>query len=300
MSTVDSARVEESTRTIVLGDLSVDEPKRERRGVNVVLWIALALMSLVQLLPFWIAVTTAFKSASDSSPQIALPLASITWENFTTAVTQGDIFQAIFNSAIVTVIATALTCVLGACAAYPLARFATRVNKVVFGLIVALIMVPPLSILVPLYTLMANLGGTNTYWGVILVMVTGQLPLAIFLYAAFIRSVPISLDEAASLDGAGPLRTFFLVIFPVLKPVTATVIILTSVNIWNEYALSGYLLTDANMRTIAPSIASFFASQSSNLGAAAAASLIAVIPVVVAYLFLQQYFIRGMVAGSEK
>jgi raffinose/stachyose/melibiose transport system permease protein len=290
----------ESTRSVVLPGVK-EEPRRSgRRGVNVVLWIALALMSLVQLLPFWIAVTTAMKSASDTSPQISLPLSSITWDNFVTAISQGNIFQAIFNSAIVTVFATGLTCILGACAAYPLARYATRLNRLVYALIVALIMVPPLSILVPLYTLMANIGGTNSYWGVILVMITGQLPLAIFLYAAFIRSVPISLEEAASLDGAGPFRTFLQVIFPLLKPVTATVIILTSVNIWNEYALSGYLLTDPGMRTIAPSIASFFATQSSNLGAAAAASLIAAVPVVIAYLFLQQYFIRGMVAGAEK
>ena len=289
------------TRAMILPDSAAPEPRRgSGRALNVILWAALVLMCLVQLLPFWIAVTTAFKSPSDTSPQITLPLSSITWENFASAITDGNILRAIFNSVVVTAIGTTVTCVLGAFAAYPLARYATRFNKLIYALIVALIMVPPLSILVPLYTLMANLGGTNSYWGVIVVMVTSQLPLAIFLYAAFIRTIPISLEEAASIDGAGHIRIFFQVIFPLLKPVTATVIILTSVNIWNEYALSGYLLTDPSMRTIAPSIASFFAPQSSTLGAAAASSLIAVIPVVVAYIFLQQYFIRGMVAGAEK
>ncbi len=124
-------------------------------------------MCLVQLLPFWIAVTTAFKSPSDTSPpQITLPLSSITWENFASAITDGNILRAIFNSVVVTAIGTTVTCVLGAFAAYPLARYATRFNKLIYALIVALIMVPPLSILVPLYTLMANLGGgTNSYWG---------------------------------------------------------------------------------------------------------------------------------------
>ena len=199
-----------------------------------------------------------------------------------------------------TVIATALTCILGALAAYPLARRGIAVNKAIYAAIVALIMVPPLSILVPLYSFLTDLGGANTYWGVIAVMVTGQLPMSVFLYTAFVRSIPISLEEAAAIDGAGPIRTFFAIVLPLLKPVTATVIILTSVNIWNEYALSGYILGKPAVRTIAPAIASFFSQSANNLGAAAAASLIAVIPVLVAYLFLQQYFIHGMIAGAEK
>lgn len=270
-----------------------------RLGV-IALGIGLVLMCLVQLLPFWIAVTTALRSPGDPAIQFALPLSRLTVDNFVTAAVDGGILRAIGNSAIVTLASTAITCLLGAFAAYPLARRSTRGNKLVFACIVALIMVPPLSILVPLYSFLTQLGATNTYWGVILVMVTTQLPLAIFLYAAFIRSIPESLEEAAALDGASTLQVFTQVVLPLLKPVTATVVILTSVNVWNEFALSGYLLTDPAVRTIAPAIAAFFGQQSSNLGAAAAASLMAVVPVLVAYLFLQRFFIKGMVAGAEK
>lgn len=295
--------ITQSTRVIVTGTRSaesLDEPRpRGGRLLRALLWVGLAIISALQLLPFWIAFTTSLKSPSDTSLQIALP-GTISWDNYAVAINDGGVLHAIVNSVIVTVVATSLTCILGAFAAYPLARLRSRVNTLVLASIVALIMVPPLSILVPLYSFLADIGATNTYWGIILVMVTGQLPLAIFLYAAFIRSIPVSLEEAAGLDGAGPLRTFAQVIFPLLKPVTATVIILTSVNVWNEYALSGYILSSPAMKTIAPSIASFFGQQGSNLGAAAAAALIAVLPVLVAYLFLQQYFIRGMVAGAEK
>mgnify|MGYP000864398866 CR=1 FL=1 len=275
-------------------------PPRRRRSLRLVLWCGLILMALVQLLPFWITVTTALKPASSASPQLLLPLGEITGENFVTAIRSGGIFTATFNSVIVTVIATAATCLLGALAAYPLARRGNALNKLAYASIVALIMVPPLSILVPLYSFLTDLGGANTYWGVIVVMVTGQLPMSVFLYTAFVRSIPISLEEAAAIDGAGPIRTFFAIVLPLLKPVTATVIILTSVNIWNEYALSGYILGKPAVRTIAPAIASFFSQSVNNLGAAAAASLIAVVPVLVAYLFLQQYFIHGMIAGAEK
>lgn len=281
-------------------DPAVPGTKRSSRGLRVFLWCGLIVMGLIQLLPFWITVTTALKPASATSPQLLLPPGEITVENFVAAIRYGNIFTATLNSAIVTVIATGLTCLLGALAAYPLARRATVPNRLIYAGIMALIMVPPLSILVPLYSFLTDLGGANTYWGVIVVMVTGQLPMAVFLYTAFVRSIPVSLEEAASLDGAGPVRTFFAIVLPLLKPVTATVIILTSVNIWNEYALSGYILGKPAVRTIAPAIASFFSQSANNLGAAAAASLIAVVPVLIAYLFLQQYFIRGMIAGAEK
>lgn len=271
-----------------------------RRPTKILLVSVLLGMVVLQLLPFYVALTTAFKERTDLSSTWLPPLDGAFFGNFATAVTDGNILQSILNSALVTVISTVLVCFLGALAAYPLARRDTKLNKVVTGVILALIMVPPLSILVPLYTMLNQMQAVNTYWGIIAVMVSTQLPLSIFFYTAFMRGLPISVEEAATMDGANMFQTFFQVVLPVLKPVTATVAILTGVATWNEYALSSFILTDPAIRTIAPSIASFFSAQSSNLGAAAAASLLAVIPVLVAYLFLQRYFIKGMVAGSEK
>lgn len=261
---------------------------------------ALLLVALVQLLPFYIALTTAFKAKTDLSSEWLLPTGGIYWGNFASAINDGHILRAIGNSAIVTLVSTILVCVLGALAAYPLARRNTLGNKLVLAGIVALIMIPPLSVLVPLYSLLTQLGGINTYWGAIAIMVTSQLPLSIFLYTSFMRGLPLSIEEAATMDGATLFQILSRVVVPMLKPVTATVIILTSVAIWNEYALSVFVLRDPSVRTIAPTIGTFFAGQGSNLGAAAAASLISVVPVLVAYLVLQRYFIKGMVAGAEK
>jgi len=269
-------------------------PARLAIGAGVLLAV------LLQLLPFYITLTTALKARSDLSSQWLPPFGGIYWQNFATAIEQGQILRAIGNSAIVTVCSTVLVCVLGALAAYPLARRPTLVNKLVFAAIVGLIMIPPLSILVPLYAQMVQLHAINTYWGTILVMTATQLPLAIFLYTAFMRGLPVSIEEAASVDGANAVQVLFRVVVPMLKPVTATVVILTSVNVWNEYALSVYLMRAPEMRTIAPSISTFFATSASDLGAAAAASLISVLPVLIVYLVLQRYFIKGMVAGSEK
>ncbi len=261
--------------------------------------IGLVLVCLIQLLPFYVALTTSLKPKTDLSSQLLPPL-ELYFGNFVSALGDGNILRAIGNSILVTGISTLLVCVFGALAAYPLARRKSWVNKLVMLLILSMIMVPPLSILVPLYSMLSSVGAINTYWGIILVMVTTHLSLSVFLYAAFLRTIPSSLEEAAKLDGANLFQTLFYIVFPLLKPVTATVVILTGIATWNEYALSAFILTKPDVQTIAPAIASFFSTQSSNLGAAAAASLLALVPVLVAYLFLQQWFMKGMVAGAEK
>ncbi|MGM9471339.1 carbohydrate ABC transporter permease [Pseudarthrobacter sp. YS3] len=261
--------------------------------------LGLLLMVVLQLLPFWVALTTALKPMTDLSPQLFMP-AEIYLGNFSTAMAEGNIVQAVLNSILVTGISTVLVCFLGALAAYPLARRLTRLNKGVMLFILSLLMIPPLSIMVPLYAMLTQLHGVNTYWGIILVMVTGHLPLSVFLYSSFLRNIPLSLEEAATIDGANLIQTLFRIVFPLLKPVTATVAILAGVSIWNDYSLSVFILTDPAVRTIAPAVGAFFSQESSNLGAAAAASLMALTPVLIAYLFLQKFFMKGMVAGAEK
>lgn len=267
---------------------------------NAAIAAALALVCALQLLPFYLTLTTALKPKTDLSSQWTLPTQGIHWENFRVAIEDGGIIRAMGNSALVTVVSTVLVCLLGALAAYPLARRRTLGNRCVLAGIVGLIMIPPLSILVPLYSLLVQIDGINTYWGATAVMVASQLPLSIFLYANFMRGLPLSVEEAAVMDGAGLLQTLFRVVFPMLKPVTATVIILTSISIWNEYALSVFVLRAPEVRTTAPALATFFASQGGNLNAAAAGALLTVVPVLIAFLLLQRQFIKGMVAGAEK
>jgi raffinose/stachyose/melibiose transport system permease protein len=272
---------------------------RKRAVARVGIVVSLLLAVLLQLLPFYITLTTALKPRTDLSSQWALPIQPH-WQNFATAVDRGNILTAIGNSLVVTAVATVLACLLGALAAYPLARRNTWGNKAVLLGLVGLIMVPPLSILVPLYALMRDLGAINTRWGLILVMVAIQLPLSIFLYASFMRRLPVAIEEAAVVDGAGTLRVLFLIVFPMLRPVTATVAILTGVAVWNDYALSVFLVRSPETRTIAPAIGTFFSSSGSDLGAAAAASLLSVLPILAVYLALQNWFVKGMVAGAEK
>ncbi len=265
------------------------------------LGIALLLLFVViQLLPFYIASTVAFKPMSDMSSRWIFPIANLSLKNFEIAIERGNIFNAMKNSLIVTVTSVFFICILGSMAAYPLARVKTKLNTIIMIFILGLMMIPPLSTLVPTLSLLNKFNATNTYWGISLIMITGQLPLSIFLYKSFIGSIPKELEEAALIDGASRFQIYTKIILPMLKPVTASVIILTGTFIWNDYQMSLYIMNKPEARTVTTAIGSFFSQQASNMGAASAASLLGVLPILIVYLLLQKYFIKGMVDGAVK
>ncbi len=274
----------------------------KRRGafVSSLLRIPVVLVILaVFLSPFWILATISFKPVSDVSSYWKFP-SSPTFANFTTAISKAGIFGAIGRTAIITVSVVVLEVVVSSFAAYPLARKYSRFNRVVQTFILGVMMVPPLSILVSLYSVIVDMHGVNSYWAVILVLLTYQLPQGIFLYTNFIRSIPRALDEAATIDGCGPAKTFFHIILPQLTPVTASVVILSSVNCWNDFQFSRYILQAARMNTVTLSISQFFSQTYIDLNTAAACAMLAIVPVVVCFLSLQKYFIQGMIDSSVK
>ncbi|MBI9106691.1 MAG: carbohydrate ABC transporter permease [Spirochaetales bacterium] len=271
---------------------------RSRKGR--VVWSLLAvIIGLFHFIPLFISMNLSLKPKTDLSSRWMFP-GELYFENFRYAVEKAKIFLAMKNSAIITIIGVTIVVLIGAMAAYPLARNRSRFNNRILQFVLAVMMVPPLSMLVPLVTTMTRIGGISTYWGIILVLVTFQLPISIFLYANFIRTIPMELDEAALIDGCSRFSIFFRIILPLLKPVTATVIILTGVAIWNDFQFSLFLLQAPKMKVVTLAVFTFFGQSSSNPGAAAAAAIVAVLPVVVLFMFLQRYFIKGMVDSAVK
>ena len=250
------------------------------------------------LVPFYILLGVAFRHPADPASRWILP-GYLYLENFRTAL-DGNIIQGMRDSFIITLLSVLLIVVMGAMAAYPLARNKTRLNAFVRLVILGVMMIPPLSIIVPLYRVMLFFDAISTYHGVILLMLTFQLPLSIFLFTNFISSIPKALDEAAAIDGCGPFRTFFSVIMPQLKPVAVSIIILTGVTCWNDYQFSLYILQSPRITSVTLAVSGFFAQVSSNPFAAAAAATIGVLPIVAVFLILQKYFIKGMVDSAIK
>lgn len=251
------------------------------------------------LIPFYVIIVMSLKDISDNSSRLSLPK-MIYWENFTSIFAGGKMGMALINSAIITVGVVFLEVVIGCMAAYPLSRNDSRFNRVIHNIFLGVMMIPGLAVLVGVYSLLAKVGGINTYWGMILASVGFGLPMSIYMYSNFISSIPESLDEAAAIDGAGNLQTFFRVILPQLKPVTVTVVILQGVGIWNEYMYSLYIMQKSSMFTVTLQISSYFSAAKQDYGGAAAAAVVGMLPIVLLYLFLQKYFIQGAVEGAVK
>jgi len=251
------------------------------------------------LSPFYILLTVALKHPHDASSRW-VPPGYIYLEHFNTAINNGRILQGMRDSFIITLLTVTIIVLIGAMAAYPLARRVSKLNLFVRVLVLGVMMIPPLSIIVPLYRTMLFFDAINTYHGVILLQLTYQLPLAIFIFTNFIKSLTPALDEAAAIDGCGLLRTFFSIILPQLKPVVVTVIILTGVTAWNDYQFSLYFLQRPQITSVTLAVSGFFNQVNSNTGAAAASAAIGVLPLVVLFLILQKYFIKGMVDSAVK
>lgn len=269
---------------------------------KVLKWIGkvyLLIMVIIQLIPFYIVITTACKPKSDLSSKW-LPPKDIYWENFQNALVNGNMVSAIRNTVIITALSVLLIVVIGSLAAYPLSRIKSRFNGLITFFIVGVMMIPPLSTLVPLYSFMNQIGGINTYWGIVCVMVTGQLPLAIFLFKNFMASIPQALDEAAYIDGANFFQVYWRIIMPLVRPALASVVIITGTFVWNDYQMSLYMLPKTDMRNVATSVAAFFSQQSNNMGGAAAAALLGLLPIVIVYVFLQKQFMKGMIDSAIK
>lgn len=256
-------------------------------------------VSGIHILPFYILCMSSFKAADDLSSKW-VPPGYLYLENFTNAWREANLGRSFMNNMTITVLAEVLVVLIGSIAAYPLARYKTRWNKFIYTLFISCLIIPPLTILVPLYKVMVDLGGVNQYWGIIVLHVTFYLPITIFLYTGFISSIPAELDEAAMIDGAGRFSLFYRIILPLLKPITATVIILTGVQIWNDFQFSVFFLQQPVTRTTTVALSAFFGRFNSNIGWVAAGSLLGAIPVSIIYLFLQRYFIQGMAAGAVK
>ena len=279
---------------------------RKRKKKNIYLrhdqwwkYVISAVIIVIYLLPVYAVLVMAFKSPQDLSSRISLP-SHLYLGSFEKSIQNGNILNALKNTAMITLGVILIEVIAGCMAAYPLARNRSKLNRLVMNIILAVMMVPTLSIVAGVYTLLVSIKGISTFWGIILVTTAFGLPLSVFLYNNFIVSIPESLDEAASIDGANVLQTFFMIILPQLAPVTVSVIIMKGVAAWNEFDFSLYVLQNPKMYNITLTIKQFFSESSTDLNAAAAGALLGILPPIIAYLFLQKYFVKGAIDSAVK
>ena len=226
----------------------------------------------------------------------------LSFDNFVKAFTQMDFPRAIQNSLFITILATVFVTLLAAMLAYYIVRHNNGVSKVTFAAMVASMIIPFQAIMIPLVSIY---GGTlnvlNHRVTLIFMHVGFSMAMSVFLFHGFIKgNVPIAIEEAAYIDGCTNVQTFFQIVFPLLKPIISTIVILNSMAFWNDYLLPSLVLTDKNLFTLPLSTYSFYGTYSADYGTIMAGLLLCIIPILVLYVALQKQIIGGVVSGAVK
>lgn len=272
--------------------------KTKQRFMTILLSVIMAVLSLVILVPLFIMILGSFKNAAEAQLfNLALP-SSWHFDNYAHVVQSGGIAKAFFNSTVITAAVTLIVMLCGSCCAFVVSRRPSRYTRGVYGLFL-IGMISPLQV-VTTFGLLKILHLTGTYIGVILIMTAVQLPWTIFTLTGFIKNVPRELDEAAFIDGASPLRMFFRIILPLLKPILATAVVSTAMGAWNEFMIPLYFFNTSDKWTMPLTVYNFFGQYQSNWNYVFADLVLTALPITILYLYCQKYVVSGMTAGAVK
>lgn len=266
--------------------------------INWPLTIILMILSLAVLVPLYFTVVTAFKTPAEAGT-FALP-STWHWENFATASNMINFPRVALNSLVITVCAVALTLLTNTFVAYAVARnMDKRFFRFLYYFFIAAMFVPFPVLMLPLAKQMGTLHLDNIVGLIILYVIMG-LGTNMFIATAFIRSIPFSLEEAARIDGAGTWTIFFKIIWPLMGPINATIAITTTLWAWNDFLMPLIILTDSSQTTI-PLAQYVFSSQfATNYPVAFSSYLMAMLPVLIVYIFAQKWVIGGVMRGAVK
>lgn len=268
--------------------------------------ILLLLMALVFLSPIYIIFVNSFKSRQELYENTLAFPKEFSLQFYEAAMARMDFFNAFLNSMYVTVVSVVFIIILSSMMAWMLARSGNWISTVIFMTMIATMLIPFQTIMMPLMQLVTGITREtgipmyNSLSGLIFMNIGFNAALSVFLYHGFVKSIPISLEEAATIDGASKFGVFWRIIFPILTPITATVAILNVILIWNDFLLPSLTLIDKSLRTIPLSVFYFFGEFTIEWNMAMAGLTLTIIPVVIFYMIAQKYIIKGIGEGAVK
>ncbi len=253
----------------------------------------------VFVIPIYYLVVSTFKTQAQiiESP-LGLPTA-LNFANYLRALDGIDFFKHFFNSLLITVVSVVLIVFFGSMAAYTIARKTNRFTKILRAYFLVGFMVPLQTTMLPLFLIMKSFDLINTYQGLIFLHDNGAV-FALFLYTGFIRAMPRDLEEAAFVDGAGVFRTFWQIVFPLLRPVTATLVIFNTIWTWNDFLLSYLFLSSTDKATLTMQVYNGVGQYFTDWSIMMPMLVLAMLPMVIFYLFMQRHIVSGLTAGSLK
>ncbi|MDD2970629.1 MAG: carbohydrate ABC transporter permease [Lachnospiraceae bacterium] len=272
----------------------------KKRYNDIITALLLVGAALFILLPLYMTILIAIKDPSDMNQVLSFPKL-LRLENFADAWRMTKFPRKFFNTAFITVVNLGFTIITNSFVAYAITR--NRKKSKFFGIMyyyfISAMFIPFCVIMLPL-VVQANIFHLDNVMGITFLYVIFGLPMNTFIYSGAVKSIPIALDEAAKIDGANPLQIFWSVIFPVLKPTTATVAILSFMWTWNDFTMPLVLLSDETQQTLQLAQYVFKSQFSVNYNLAFASYVMVILPILVIYIFCQKWIMSGVVAGAVK
>lgn len=277
---------------------------RPALAVSTIRWIVLGVVAITMLIPMYTMLINAFKPQADiiENPLLITPQ-MFTFDYLWAAITSSKFnVIAAYGITLLFVVLVNLCCIaLAAPVAYVIARGRSKWHLGLLLLFVSGLFIPGQVTLIPVVFVLRVLGLINTIPGFILFETAATLPVTIFLFTAYLRSVPRDIDEVASLDGAGPIRAFWACIFPIMKPVVATVVVLNSIGVWNDFVSPQIILgPSSGIYTVTTGVYAAVGQFSTDYTQVFPTLLLAVLPAMVFFIVMQRHIIGGLVAGATK
>jgi multiple sugar transport system permease protein len=264
-------------------------------------YLSLLLASAVVVVPLVVVLLTSLKTESEvaGSGPLSPPGDWLNFANYATAFEQGAMLRAFGNTTLILVVSTAGTVLIGSMTAYAVDRFRFRCKKPVMGLFLLATLVPSVTTQVATFQVIDDLGAFNTHWAPIL-LYTGTDIVSVYIFLQFIRSIPISLDEAARIDGANSWTIYRKIILPMLRPAIATVVIVKGIAIYNDFYVPFLYMPAPELGTISTALFRFKGPFGAHWETICAGTILVIVPTLIVFLVLQRFIYSGFAAGSTK
>lgn len=267
---------------------------------TLIIEIVLILIGLLFLVPFYFLISNSLKTFGEILSDAAALPSTIQWANYKSGWEAINFPSAFKNSLIITVVSNVLLVLLSSMTAYQMVRHNTKFNKALLALFVAAMVIPFQSIMLPLTDVTSRIGLSDSLIGLIIAYLGFGAPLSVFLFHGSMKSIPLEIEQAARVDGSGTYGVFFRIVYPMMRPMYVTIIILNTLWIWNDYLLPSLMLTSESLQTIPIATYMLFGQYTKQWDLALPALVLGIAPVIVFFLAMQKYIVSGIAAGAVK
>ncbi len=274
---------------------------KQRKNRHIVLYTVLTIIALIQIFPLYWLFTFSLKSNAESFGDNPIGLPKVwMWVNYQDVLTTGKLGTYFINSVIVTAVSIVVSTVLAAMVAYAIARMTWKLSSKALLVFLSGMMIPLHATLVPLFIIFKRTNLYNTYWALILPYVAFALPMAVYVFVGFFKTLPRELEEAGCLDGLNVYGIFYKIMLPLIRPAIATVAIFTYLSCWNELMLAISFISKDRYKTLTVGIMGMVGRYATNWGALGAGLVVATVPTLIIYLLMSDQIQKSFTAGAVK